>query len=63
MKYSKEPQHSVNWISFHPLVKKWEAPALLGPLENANFSHWGTEISVTTSMYARVFIRFAFGWC
>jgi hypothetical protein len=30
-----------NWICFRPQVR-WETPAVLGPLERANFNHWKT---------------------
>jgi hypothetical protein len=29
-----------NWVCFHPQVRGWEAPTLLGPLERANLNHW-----------------------
>jgi hypothetical protein len=36
-----------NWISFHPQVKGWETPTLLGPLKRANLNPWTAYVLYT----------------
>jgi hypothetical protein len=40
-----------------PLVKGWEAPTLLGPLERANLNHWTNHLRIETGPVSGMFCR------
>jgi hypothetical protein len=46
--YSKK--HVSETICFHPQVKGWETPILLGSLQKADLSHWTAYVNVNTHL-------------